>query len=86
MQPVFALAPLAGEPRTAAETLDFGHGRLEQRTLQTSPVLVGDSNWPGLAHVFQVERQSMTKKTGEVRAEVVAGGTSLPPERADAER
>jgi predicted transposase YbfD/YdcC len=86
MQTVFALAPIAGEQRTAAETLDLGHGRIEPCLLQTSTVLVGHSNWPGLAQVFQIERQSMTKKTGEVRAEVVAGGTSLPPERADAER
>jgi predicted transposase YbfD/YdcC len=39
-----------------------------------------------LAQVFQVERQIIIKKTGEVRAEVVAGVTSLPPERADAGR
>lgn len=86
IQTVFALAPIAGERRTAAETLDLGHGRIEQRTLQTSTVLVGYSNWPGLAQVFQVERQVITKKTGAVRAEVVAGVTSLPPERADAGR
>jgi len=86
IQTVFALAPIAGEQRTAAETLELGHGRIEQRTLQTSTVLVGYSNWPGLAQVFQVERQIIIKKTGEVRAEVVAGVTSLPRERADAGR
>ena len=86
MQTVFALAPIAGEQRTAADTLDLGHGRIEPRPLQTSTVLVGYSHGPGLAQVFQVERQSMTKKTGEVRAEVVTGVTSLPPERADAGR
>jgi predicted transposase YbfD/YdcC len=36
--------------------------------------------------VFQRERQVIRKKTGEVRAEVVAGVTSLTPERADAAR
>jgi predicted transposase YbfD/YdcC len=86
MQTVFTLPPIAGEQRTAAATLDLGHGRIEQRTLQTSTVLVGYSNWPGLAQVFQGERQSIIKKTGEVRAEVGAGGTRLPPERADAGR
>jgi predicted transposase YbfD/YdcC len=86
IQTVFALAPIAGEQRTAAETLELGHGRIEQRTLQTSTVLMGYSHWPGLAQVFQVERQIIIKKTGEVRAEVVAGVTSLPPERADARR
>jgi hypothetical protein len=49
-------------------------------------VLVGDSDWPGLAHVFHLERQVVSKKTGAVRAEVVAGVTSLAPECADAAR
>lgn len=86
IQTVFALAPIEGECRTAAATLDLGHGRIEQRGLQTSPVLAGYSQWPGLAQVFQLERQVIIKKTGEVREEVVAGVTSLTPERADAAR
>ena len=86
IQTVFALAPQVGERRTVAETLDLGHGRIEQRRLQTSPVLVGYSQWPGLAQVFQLERQVIIKRTGEVREEVVAGVTSLAPERADAAR
>jgi predicted transposase YbfD/YdcC len=84
MQTVFALSPIPGEQRTVAETLDLGHGRIEQRWLQTSNVLRGDSDWPGLAQVFRLERQVIMKKTGEVRQEVVAGVTSLVPERADA--
>lgn len=83
---VFALTPVAGEQRTAAATLDLGHGRIEQRGLQTSDVLAGYSDWPGLAQVFRLERQVIIKKTGEVREEVVAGVSSLPPERADAAR
>ena len=83
---VCALAPTAGEQRTAAATLDLGHGRIEQRRLQTSNVLAGDRDWPGLAQVFHLERQVIIKKTGEVREEVVAGVTSLAPERADAAR
>ncbi|HJY79741.1 MAG TPA: ISAs1 family transposase [Candidatus Binatia bacterium] len=86
IQTVFALAPVVGECRTAAATLELGHGRIEQRGLQTSPVLAGYSQWPGLAQVFQLERQVIIKKTGEVREEVVAGVTSLAPERADAAR
>src|SRR5499427_343044 len=84
IQTVFALPPIAGERRTAAATLDLGHGRIEQRGLQTSNVLMGYSDWPGLAQVFRLERQVIIKKTGEVREEVVAGVTSLVPERADA--
>jgi predicted transposase YbfD/YdcC len=83
---VFALPPIVGETRMVAETVDYGHGRIEQRRLSTSDVLVGYSDWPGLAQVFQLERQVITKKTGEVREEVVAGVTSLPPARADAAR
>jgi hypothetical protein len=36
--------------------------------------------------VFRLERQVIIKKTGEVREEVVAGITSLVPERADVAR
>jgi predicted transposase YbfD/YdcC len=86
IETVFALPPMPGERRTAAATLDLGHGRIEQRGLRTSDVLAGYSDWPGLAPVFQVERQVIIKKTGEVRTEVVAGVTSLAPERADAAR
>jgi predicted transposase YbfD/YdcC len=81
---MFALAPIAGEPRTVAETLALGCGRIEQRWLQTSNVLLGYSDWPGLAQVFRLERQVIIKKTGEVREDVVAGVTSPAPERADA--
>jgi hypothetical protein len=83
---VFALPPMPGERRTVAETLDLGHGRIEQRGLRTSDVLRGYSDWPGLAQVFWLERQVIIKKTGAVRQEVVAGVTSLAPERADAAR
>ena len=84
IQTVFAHAPTVGETRTVAATVDYGHGRIEQRRLQTSTVLAGYSVWPGLAQVFQVERQTIMKKTGEIREEVVAGVTSLAPEEADA--
>jgi hypothetical protein len=46
IETVFILPPIAGETRTAA-TVDCGHGRIEQRRLQTSDVLVGYSDWPG---------------------------------------
>jgi predicted transposase YbfD/YdcC len=86
IETVFALPPMPGERRTAAETLALGHGRIEQRWRRTSDVLMGYSDWPGLAQVFRLERQVIIKKTGEVREEVVAGVTSLAPERADATR
>jgi predicted transposase YbfD/YdcC len=83
---VFALPPIAGERRTVAETVDCGHGRIEHRRLHTSDVLVGYSDWPGLAQVFQLDRQVISKKTGTVREEVIVGVTSLAGERADAVR
>jgi len=83
---VFALPPIVGETRTVAETVDCSHGRIEPRRLHTSDVLVGYSDWPGLAQVFQLERQVISKKTGKVREEVVAGVTSVAVERADAGR
>jgi predicted transposase YbfD/YdcC len=83
---VFALPPIQGEIRTVAETVDCGHGRIEHRRLDTSDVLVGYSDWPELAQVFQLNRQVISKKTGAVRAEVVMGVTSLASERADAAR
>jgi len=83
---VFALPPIMGGRRTVAETMDCGHGRIEQRRLETSDVLVGDSDWPGLGQVFQLRRHVVSKKTGETREEVVAGVTSLVAQRADAAR
>jgi hypothetical protein len=64
-----------------ADTLDLGHGRIEQRWLCTSAVLMGYSDLPGLAQVFRLERQVISKKTGEGSEEVVAGVTRLAPER-----
>jgi len=84
MQTVCTHAPIAGETRTVATTGDYGPGRIEQRGLQPSTVLAGYREWPGLAQVLQVKRQGILPKTGEVREEVVAGVTSLAPERAAA--
>ena len=74
------------ETMTASETVDSGHGRIEPRRLTTSTALVGDSDWPGLAQVFQVERSVTRKQRGAQRHDVVYGVTSLGPERAGPER
>jgi predicted transposase YbfD/YdcC len=86
IETVFAWAPIVGEQRTVATTVDLGHGRIEHHELQTSNVLAGYSDWPGLAQVLRLERQVIVQKTGEVREDMVAGVTSLAPERADAAR
>ena len=78
---VFTLPP-AGDRQESVRTVDVGHGRIETRNLTTSEALVGYSDWPGLAQVFEVGRHVMTKKTGTERTEVVYGVTSLSSERA----
>ena len=77
---VFTLPP-AGDRQPSARTVDIGHGRIEQRNITTSEALVGYSDWPGLAQVFEIGRHVITQKTGEERVEVVYGVTSLRPER-----
>ena len=82
---VFTLPPI-GDRQDTARTVDLGHGRIEQRNITTSAALVGYSDWPGLAQVFELGRHVMFQKTGKERVEVVYGVTSLCPERATPER
>ncbi len=79
---VFTLPP-AGDRQEHIRTVDVGHGRIETRNLTTSEALVGYSDWPGIAQVFEVGRHVIIKKTGKERGEVVYGITSLRPEQAD---
>jgi predicted transposase YbfD/YdcC len=78
---VFTLPPV-GDRQETARTIDLGHGRIEQRNITTSEALVGYSDWPGLAQVFELGRHVIIQNTGEERVEVVYGVTSLRPERA----
>jgi predicted transposase YbfD/YdcC len=78
---VFTLPP-AGDRQETARTVDIGHGRIEQRNITTSEALVGYSDWPGLAQVFELGRHVIIQKTGQERVEVVYGVTSLSAERA----
>ena len=82
---VFTLPPV-GERQATARTVDLGHGRMEQRKITTSEALVGYSDWPGLAQVFELGRHVMFPRTGQERVAVVYGVTSLRPERATPER
>jgi len=82
---VFALPP-AGDRQATARTVDIGHGRIEQRNITTSEALVGYSDWPGLAQVFELGRYVITQKTTKEQIEVVYGVTSLRPERGTPER
>jgi hypothetical protein len=78
---VCTLTPL-GDWQDTARTVDIGHGRIEQRHLTTSAALVGYSDGPGLAQVFELGRHVLIQKTGAQRVEVVYGVTSLSPARA----
>ena len=78
---IFTLPPV-GERQETARTVDIGHGRIEQRNITTSEALVGYSDWPGLAQVFELGRHVMDQKTGQERVEVVYGVTSLSLQRA----
>ena len=78
---LFTLPPV-GDRQETARTVDIGHGRIEQRNITTSEALVGYSDWPGLAQVFELGRHVIDQKTGQERVEVVYGVTSLSPQRA----
>jgi predicted transposase YbfD/YdcC len=61
-----------------------GHGRVERRTITTTPWLNEYlSGWPGVEQVFRLERRRKVK--GVVAVEVVYGITSLSSLAADAE-
>jgi predicted transposase YbfD/YdcC len=66
--------------KTIHETLDIGHGRIEERHLTVSDELSDYSDW----QVFQITRRTIIKKTGKKREETVYGITSLTPQQADA--
>lgn len=83
---LFQDASSPAEPLAAAETVDVGHGRIEQRRLTTSTALVGYNDWPGLAQVFQLERHVTMKASRVQRSDVVYGVTSLRPEQAGPKR
>lgn len=72
--------------KSSDETLNMGHGRIEERHITVSAELSGYSDWPGLEQVFQLTRKATIKKTGKVRKETVYGITSLTPEEASPSR
>lgn len=83
---IFQTPPWPEEPQPQAETVELGHGRIEQRQLTASPLLAGYSDWPGLQQVFRLERTVTFKRTGIQRREAVYGITSLAPDQADPHR
>ena len=60
-----------------ASTVEKGHGCVDKRTIVVSSLLADYSDWPGLDHVFKLERQS-TNALGKTETQVRYGITSLP--------
>ncbi len=75
-----------GEPAAAAQGLQTNQhgGRVEQRRLWASDLLVGYSDWPHLAQVCKMER--IVRKKNVTGREVAYAVTSLPPEAAGPDR
>jgi predicted transposase YbfD/YdcC len=65
-----------------AKQVNKGHGRIEVRQLTASAMLNDHLPWPGLAQVFQIERQRVQVRTGEITRERAYGITSLSAARA----
>jgi predicted transposase YbfD/YdcC len=82
---VFTLPP-RGDRQAMAQTVALGHGRIAPRHRTTREALVGYSEWPGLAQVFELGRHVIGQKTDAERLDVVYGVPSLRPEQAPPER
>lgn len=82
---VKGFGPAPNDFRTA-QTVTKKHGRLEKRTLIASSLLTETSDWPGLAQVFRLERETQLLASNRVRRDVVCGVTSLSAGQADPAR
>jgi predicted transposase YbfD/YdcC len=69
-----------------AQSVNKGHGRIEQRTLTTSSQLKDFLDWPYQEQVFKLERRFFFTKTGEVHEHVLYGITSLTRQEASPHR
>jgi predicted transposase YbfD/YdcC len=79
--------PFYREERQVAESLDSGHGRIEERKLIATSVLAGqDEVWPGISQVFRLERRVEEVKSGKKSYEMAYGVTSLCRDQASGEK
>ncbi len=83
---VKGFSPASHDDFRIAQTVDKGHGRLEQRTLTASSALQGYLDWPYAAQVFRLVRRCERLADGQVTTEVVYGVTSLPAAEASPQR
>jgi predicted transposase YbfD/YdcC len=71
--------------KSSDHSIDYGHGRIEERHLTVSDELPHYLDWPEVKQVFMVIRNTSFKKAGKKsRNETVYGITSLSPQQADA--
>jgi predicted transposase YbfD/YdcC len=69
--------------------VNYGHGRLEKRTIQTSSMLNDYLDWPGLGQVYRLERKFDWVRQGKVfktSCEIEYGITSLSDRQASPAR
>lgn len=87
-EPAPCVAGFNAGPRdlATAKTVEKGHGRIDERTITVTSELKGFLDWPGAEQVFKLERRSVFLKHGRVQQETSYGITSLPAEKASAER
>jgi predicted transposase YbfD/YdcC len=69
-----------------AQTITKGHGRIETRRLTVTSQLQESSDWPYLAQVFRLERETTVTAPGTTRGETVYGLTSLTADKASPAR
>jgi len=67
------------------QTVDRGHGRIEQRTIQVAPLPAG-LRFPHAKQVLVIQRHTTDLAGGHPRTEVCYAITSLDPTRADPAR
>lgn len=78
--------PWFSQPPSRAQTIEVGHGRIEQRKIIASSGLAGYEEWPALEQVFEIQRTVTHKKSGQQSHETVYGITSLRRDHASAEQ
>lgn len=69
----------------SAKQTNYGHGRLEKRTIQTSTMLNDYLDWPGVGQVYRLQREFIWLRQGKsykTSCEIEFGITSLSREKA----
>jgi predicted transposase YbfD/YdcC len=79
---LFETAPWLQDERRqayqAGQTVDKGHGRVETRTVEASPLLNDWAHWPGLSQVLRRTCRRVHLATGIIEEEVSYAVTSVP--------